>query len=240
VGRGAPRAPRGGHESIEGLRGEQEASKMKRTGKKGRRRIALVDDDPAVLASLEAGLGRQFDIVAKCASGEEALNVFSDLPRNRRPHLVLLDIKMPGMDGIECCRKLRSEFPELVIAMHTAKSVRECFENALRAGADAFIVKGVAIEQLARTLGELKRQPIEECRCLAAAPAANEALKTVDVLTNREIELMDYVSQGFSYKQAADHFGCSESNIKKTVARAIRHLTARSKDHAIRLWLERG
>ena len=57
-------------------------------------------------------------------------------------------------------------------------------------------------------------------------------------LTNREIGLMNFISLGGGYKQAADRFGCSESNIKKTVARAIRHLGARSKDHAIRLWLE--
>lgn len=193
---------------------------MRRHGEvKPRQHLALVDDDPAVLASLEAGLGRHFNIVAKCTCGEEVLKEFSDLPKVQRPQLLLLDIKMPGMNGIECCRELRRLFRELVLAMHTAKSVRERFEDARLIGADAFIVKGVALKNVEGTLQHLERRE-GLCVCVAGGeqPAKRPA-NAPQTFTTREIEVLDFVSRGHLYKQAAGHFACSESNIKKTVAR---------------------
>jgi DNA-binding NarL/FixJ family response regulator len=211
---------------------------MNRNGKiNARSKVLLVDDDPAVLAALAAALGKHFEVAARCTSGEEALKVMTTMPVERRPDLVLLDIKMPGRGGIACCRELRKLFPNLLIAMHTAMAVQERFEEARVAGADAYLVKGVATENLAMTLQHLERRA-GHCLCVADVGTKRVLTNELNPLTNREMEVMDFISLGWGYKQAAHHFGCSESNIKKTVARAIRHLAARSRDHAIRLWLE--
>jgi len=205
----------------------------------GARRVMTVDDDCAVRLSLRQILDRdeRFVVVSEHARAKDAIHKLTDMPAEQQPHLVLLDITMPGMDGIECCCELRARIPRTVIAMFTGRAVSDCFEPARLAGADAYIVKGTATDQLVRTL-HLLRHHDGECLCVAESGALESAKQASHELTAREIQVLDYISRGGIYKEAAEHFRCTESNIKKTMARAISHLNARSKDHAIRLWLE--
>jgi len=205
----------------------------------GARRVMIVDDDGAVRQSLRQIFDRdeRFAVVSEHGCGKDAIHKLNDMPTHRKPHLALLDITMPGMDGIKCCQELRTCFPELMIAMFTGRLVSDCFEPARLGGADAYIVKGTATDQLVRTL-HLLRHHDGECLCVAESGALESAKQASHELTAREIQVLDYISRGGIYKEAAEHFRCTESNIKKTMARAISHLNARSKDHAIRLWLE--
>ena len=98
-------------------------------------------------------------------------------------------------------------------------------------------MKGAGRNTLIETLHQLSRRA-GQCVCMAETGPLNPTEHACPRLTARETEVLDYISRGGIYKQAAEHFCCSESNIKKTMARAISHLNARSKDHAIRLWLE--
>ena len=152
---------------------------------------------------------------------------------------MLLDLKQPDLTGIKCCRELRRWYPKLLVAMHTDTPAHDGFEAAKRAGADVYVVRGITIARLITTLRRLRHHD-DDCLCVAPADPIQASKVVRDPNTKREIEVMDFISQGWGYKQAADRFGCSASNIKKTVARAIRHLGARSRDHAIRLWLEGG
>jgi len=205
----------------------------------GVRRGMIVDEDCAVRLSSRQIFARddRFAVVSEHARATDALKHLTEMPGGQLPDMVLLDISMPGMDGIECCQELRTRFPDLVIAMFTARQASDCFEPARLARADASIVKGAANDQLARVL-HLLRHHDGECQCVAEADAFEPAKQARHELTARAIQVLDYISRGGIYKEAAEHFCCSESNIKKTMSRAIRHLNARSKDHAIRLWSE--
>jgi DNA-binding NarL/FixJ family response regulator len=202
----------------------------------GVQQVTLVDDDAGGRESLRLLFRRdeRFAVLSEHARAKDALKQLTNMPPNQHPHLVLLDISMPGMDGIECCAGLRERFPDLKIAMFTASSVRNCFEPARLAGADAYIVKGAGRNALIEPLLQLNRCA-GQCLCVAETGLLWPAGHARPKLTARETEVLDYVGRGGIYKQAAEHFYCSESNIKKTMARAISHLNARSKDHAIRL-----
>ena len=206
----------------------------------GVRRIMMVDDDAGVRESLRQLFkhDKRFSVVSEHARAKDAINKLTDLHPKQRPDLVLLDIVMPGMDGISACWKLRRYFPSLTIAMFTARTAATCFEPARVAGADAYLVKATRKERLVETLYLLSCCD-ESCLCVGEAGSFKPTLHGLPgLLTPREIEVLDYVSTGGIYKQAAEHFCCSESNIKKTIARAIRHLNAKTKAHAIRLWLD--
>jgi len=215
---------------------------MNRNGKvNGRSKLLLVDDDPAVLAALVAALGKHFEVVARCTSGEEALRWLTALPPERQPDLVLLDIKMPGMGGILCCEALRSRFPKLRIAMHTAKAVQERFEAARRAGADAYILKGVATENLVATLQHLEHRA-GQCLCVAGNDSAPQHRENDQggTLTPCETRVVEMLSQGLTQKEAADRLGCSLRNVQNLVASARRRMSARTPEHLIRLWTEQS
>jgi DNA-binding NarL/FixJ family response regulator len=233
---GSPKSPgRSGVRSV--TASERELSEN--AERNGVQRVTLVDDDAAVRESLRQWFQRdeRFAVLSEHARAKDALKQLTDMPSDQQPDLVLLDISMPVMDGIGCCGALRERFPDLTIAMFTASSVRNCFELARLAGADAYIVKGAGRNTLIQTLLQLNRCA-GQCLCVAEEDALKPTQHACHELTVREIAVLDYISRGGIYKQAAEHFFCSESNIKKTMARAISHLNARSKDHAIRLWLE--
>ena len=214
---------------------------MKRNGNgKSGKRLVIVDDDPTVRESLSLGLGEAFEIVAICASGDEAMATLTRLPVRDLPHAVLLDIRMPGMDGTECCRELRKAFPQLVIAMHTARAVREKFEEARVAGADAYLVKGsLPPAQLANTLLRLKRAE-GQCLCVAGDGLAHPATtRQVKPLTPCETRVVELLSEGLMQKEVAAGLGCSLRNVRKHLAAAKRRQGAGTIAQLIRIWTEK-
>ena len=192
-----------------------------------RKRVALVDDDPKVLATLEAGLRERFNIVTKCASGEEALDMLLGLPADQRPQLVLLDIKMPGMGGIAYCGELRRLFPDLLIAMHTEQPTHEQFEAARLAGADAFLKKYLAVDQLADALGRLERR-LGQCLWLAANDAGEwiSLPPGLALLTPCELKVLELRAQRMREKEIAARLGKSVHTVKVQLA-SIRHKLGR-------------
>ena len=108
-----------------------ETRKMKNGEPNGVQQVTLVDDDAAVRESVRQPFGRdeRFAVLSEHARATDALKQLTDMPPDQQPDLVLLDISMPGMDGIECCCELRGRFPDLVIAMFTARQVSDCFER---------------------------------------------------------------------------------------------------------------
>lgn len=203
-----------------------------------KKRIMLVDDDRVMLATLEEGLLEGFDIVAKCETGEDALKLLSALPSDLHPQLVVLDIRMPGTGGIACCRELRRLFPVVLVAMHTAKSARACFEQARNAGADAYIEKGTPMEELAEELRGLERR---KRKCVCVAPLglgnSNRPPHGLDLLTPCESIVLERLSKGQVQKEIAAVMGCSERNVRKLLSRAKARFGAGTTGQLIRLWL---
>jgi len=207
----------------------------------GARRVMTVDDDCAVRQSLRQIFARNecFAVVSEHARAKDAIHKLTDMPTDQQPHLVLLDIAMPGMDGIECCCELRARFPELVIAMFTGRSVSDCFEPARLAGADAFIVKGTATDQLFHVLFQLRHRD-GECQCVAQ-PRLHELITPphpLGLLTPCEERVVKLVSSGLIQKEVASELGCSVRNVRKHLTRAKIRMGAQSLAHLICLWVE--
>jgi len=122
-------------------------------------RVLVVDDEPAVRAALERALGLEGYEVALAEDGEDALRAL----RRERPELVVLDVLMPGLDGVAVCRRLRREGDRTPILMLTARDAVSDRVAGLDAGADDYLVKPFALEELlARVRALLRRASTED------------------------------------------------------------------------------
>ncbi|ADU50886.1 two component transcriptional regulator, winged helix family [Thermaerobacter marianensis DSM 12885] len=129
-------------------------------------RILVVDDDPSVTSLLKRGLAYEGFAVDTAASGEEALKIAREQP----PDLVILDIMMPGMDGMEVLRRLRAADPELPVLFLTARDAPADQVRGLEAGADDYVVKPFTFEVLvARVRALLRRRQAERPQVLRFA-----------------------------------------------------------------------
>lgn len=160
-------------------------------------RILVVDDDNKVLNLMRRGLSFAGYTVYTAADGEAALEVARDTP----PHLVVLDVMLPGLDGLEVCRRLRAGEPELPILMLTAKDQVPDRVAGFEAGADDYLVKPFAFaELLARVRALLRRaRPAESgalrCADLTLDPVGREVWRgrhRID-LTTKEYELLEFL-----------------------------------------------
>ncbi len=159
-------------------------------------RILLVDDDPKVLSLMRRGLAYAGYAVDLAADGEKALSIARDSP----PDLVVLDVMLPGLDGIEVCRRLRAGDPDLPILMLTARGRVPDRVAGLDAGADDYLVKPFAFDELlARIRALLRRARADEGEQLRFADLlANTATREVQrrdrriELTAREYELLEF------------------------------------------------
>jgi len=161
-----------------------------------RRRILVVDDDPRVLSLMERGLGFEGYAVDVAADGVAALNV----AREHAPDLVVLDVMMPGLDGIEVCRRLREGDREMAILMLTGKASVPSRIAGLDAGADDYLVKPFAFDELLARIRALLRRTVPpeherlEFDDMVLIPATRDVTRAGEhvELTTREYELLGF------------------------------------------------
>ncbi len=214
----------------------------------GARRVMIVDDDGAVRQSLSQIFDRdeRFAVVSEHGCAKDAIHKLNDMPTDQQPHLVLLDISMPGMDGIECCSELRTRFPGLVIAMFTGRRLASFAEAAREAGADAYFCKTMDLRALVEKLaglcpvigtagllppgtafGRQESRPSVNARCLLIGPdvmiggaVGGATLHHNPRLSPRQEEIMEFVAQGFAPKEIAALLGLSSWTIYSQLHRA--------------------
>ena len=166
-------------------------------------------------------------------SSLEAIEAF----RSHRPDVTLMDLQMPGVDGIEAIETIRREYPEARIIVLTTYGGDMQILHALRAGAKGYILKGNVPEELLNTIRAVhagqKRIPPE-----IAAELADHA--TDDPLTEREIDVLRLVAAGNSNKQIADQLSISEATVKSRVTNILSKLGANDRAHAVTIGLKRG
>ena len=159
-------------------------------------RILVVDDDPKVLSLMHRGLSFEGYAVDLAADGEEALAA----AYKNSPHLIILDVMMPGLDGLEVCRRLRASQQDLAILMLTGRSSVPARIEGLDAGADDYLVKPFAFDELlARIRALLRRatppeQEILHYEDLTLIPSTRELTRgdrRIDV-TAREFDLLEF------------------------------------------------
>jgi DNA-binding NarL/FixJ family response regulator len=210
-------------------------------------RIVVVDDQQVVRAGFAALLDTQpdFTVVATAADGAEAVRVC----REHRPDLVLMDVRMPVMDGIEATRQILAagEGPRILIL--TTFDLDEHVYDALSAGASGFLLKEVAAERLFEAVrvvaaGEallaptVTRRLIQEFARLRPRPPGRSA--ALASLTPRETEVLCLVAGGLSNLEIADRLALSEETVKTHMGRVLSKLGLRDRTQAVVTAYESG
>jgi DNA-binding NarL/FixJ family response regulator len=198
-------------------------------------RILTVDDHPVLRKGLAALINAEpgLKLVAEASNGKEAIEVF----RSHQPDVTLMDIQMPGLDGIQAIESIRSEFPEARIIVLTTYTGDTQVVRALRAGARAYVLKGHVVDELLDTIRAVyagkKRIPPD-----VAAELADHA--TDDALTEREVDVLRLIGAGNGNKQIADELSISEATVKSRVTNILSKLGANDRAHAVTIGLKRG
>ena len=210
-------------------------------------RILLVDDQSLVRGGFRLILSAQPDIeiVGEAANGEEAVSAW----RRLRPDLVLMDVRMPKLDGLEATRRILSAGGDGArVVMLTTFDLDEYVYAALRAGASGFLLKDVTPEQLVasvRMVGDgdallapsITRRLVERFARRDQAVTPNADLSS---LTPREVEVLRLIARGLSNAEIAERLFVSEATVKTHVARILAKLGLRDRVQAVVLAYETG
>ena len=198
-------------------------------------RIALVDDHPILRQGIAALISDQPDLllVGRASNGLEAIEQF----RLHRPDVMLMDLQMPGMNGIDAMSAIRGEFPDARFVVLTTYTGDVQIVRALKAGARAYLLKSLLHRELLETIRSVhagnKRIPPE-----IAAELADHAAD--DQLTAREIEVLRLIASGNANKIVADHLSITEETVKAHVKSILSKLDANDRTHAVTIALKRG
>lgn len=198
-------------------------------------RILAVDDHPLLRKGIASLVNGEPDmkLVAEASNGEEAVESF----RVHRPDVTLMDLQLPGLNGIEAINRILSEFPAARIVVFTTYTGDAQVVRALRAGARAYILKGHVHRELLETIRTVhagrKRIPPD-----IATELAEHA--TDDELSSREIDVLLLIAAGNSNKEIADRLNIGEATVKSHVTNILSKLGANDRAHAVAIGLKRG
>jgi DNA-binding NarL/FixJ family response regulator len=212
-------------------------------------RVALVDDQAIVRAGLARILSPTdgFDVVAECANGQEAVEQLPSV----RPDVVLMDIRMPGVDGLEATRRITADesLAGVRVIMLTTFELDEYVFEALHAGASGFLLKDVEPDELRGAVrvvaeGEALLSPSVTRRLIrefVAQPGRHRPPpEQLEDLTEREREVLALVAQGLSNQEIAERLFISPATAKTHVSRAMMKLHAHDRAQLVVLAYETG
>jgi DNA-binding NarL/FixJ family response regulator len=198
-------------------------------------RVLMVDDHPLLREGIAAVIEGQPDleVVGEATNGREAIEQF----RARKPDIVLMDLQMPVMGGIEAISAIRSEFPHArIVVLTTYKGDTQAL-RAFKAGASGYLLKSMLRKELLDTIRSVhaghRRIPPE---------IANEIAEhhTDDALSQREIEVLQRVAAGGANKIIAGELNISEETVKAHMRSILAKLSANDRTHAVMIALKRG
>ena len=199
-------------------------------------RVAIVEDDPRWRSNLEVLLRETegLECIGSYSSGEAAV---ADLPR-RRPQVVLMDINLPKMSGVECTRQLKALLPELQIVMLTVYDDSDRIFQALQMGANGYLLKRASADEILQAIQDvhrggapmsayIARKVVQSFQQQATAPHPEE------VLSKRESEVLGYVSRGYSDKEVAEALGLTPATVRSYLKTIYSKLHVHSRTQAI-------
>ena len=207
-------------------------------------RILIADDHPVVRDGLAAMLGTQpdFAVVGLAVDGHEAVRQAIDLS----PDVVLLDLEMPGLDGVQALAQMREVAPMVRAIVFTAFDTDERIVGAVQAGAQGYLLKGVPRDELFHAIrivsqGGSLLQPVVASKLMrriaTPSPAANP---NAPPLTEREQEVLGWLARGRVNKEIAAGLGISERTVKFHVSSIFNKLGATNRTEAVTLAVQRG
>ena len=197
-------------------------------------RILTVDDHPLLRKGIAALVNAEEDmkLVAEASRGEEAIEKF----RAHRPDITLMDIQLPGLNGIETIIQIQKEFPSARIIVLTTYSGDAQVVRAIRAGARAYLLK----RQVHRELLETIRAVHSGQRRIPQEVAVEFVDRPSDDLTSREVDVLRLIASGSANKEIADQLSIGEASVKSHVANILSKLDAKDRAHAVAIGLKRG
>jgi DNA-binding NarL/FixJ family response regulator len=213
-------------------------------------RVLLVDDQPLLRTGFRMILSAEPDLTVVGEAGDGASAV--ELARRLKPDVVLMDIRMPGMDGIQATRALAGPGVEepMKVLMLTTFGLDEYVVESLRAGASGFLLKDAPAEDLVEAIrivaaGEALLAPSVTRRLLdrvaSRLPPANEdTIPALSELTERELEVLKLMARGMSNAEIAEKLVVSETTVKTHVSRVLSKLDLRDRVQAVILAYETG
>lgn len=213
-------------------------------------RVLIVDDQRVVREGLTmlVGLIEGLEVVGAAADGSEAV----ELAEREHPDVVLMDLRMPQMDGAEATRRLRSRFPDTQVLVLTTYADDESLFPALQAGARGYLTKDASAEEIEAAIravadGRTHLDPAVQARLVEAvvaeAPAPHgpeEAGELPDDLTPREAEVLKLIASGLSNSEIAAALVVSSATVKTHVNRVFYKTGARDRAQAVRYAYRRG
>ena len=207
-------------------------------------RVALADDHPVVLAGVRSLLqsAPEMVIVGEATNGKEALALF----RESKPDVAVLDISMPGMNGIEVARRLLKEAPDTRLLALSVHEDRAYVQPLLKAGARGYLLKRSAAEDLVRAIRAVAAggiyldpavagQAIADLSHRAAGGATNP-----EALSDRESEVLRLTAQGFTNKEIAGRLEVSSKTVETYKARACEKLGLHTRAEIVRYAVAQG
>ncbi len=202
-------------------------------------RLAVVDDHPIVRQGLVASLEDEadFEVLGAAGSAEEALPLIGRL----RPEVVLLDLELPGMSGVDAIPRLLEASPATAVLVFTAYDTDERVVGAIRAGAKGYLLKGATTAEIVRAIRTVAAGGSAlEPRVAAKLLAAMRQPRGAGPLTTREREVLRLVAEGLPGKQIARALGISERTVKFHTAALLRKLGADNRAQAVAVAAQRG
>jgi DNA-binding NarL/FixJ family response regulator len=204
-------------------------------------RILIVDDHPITRDGLRTALSLtdEVEVVGEASSGEEAIKVVEDTT----PDVIFMDVRMPGMNGIQATRVIRERHPETKVILFTVDESRASISEAIQAGVSGYLLKDVGVAELVNAArlamqGKAVIHPsltqafIEEVRLVDRKPEAP--------LSPREIEILQQVAYGATTKEVADELGISFHTVKTHLERIFEKLGANDRAQAVAIAIRQG
>lgn len=212
--------------------------------------VMLVDDQNLVREGIKSllNLAERINIIGEASDGEEALELLDTL----QPDVILMDIRMPKLDGIETLKRLKEQGSDIPVIILTTFDDHELVLNGIRAGAKGFLLKDVSLESLVEAIdtvnsGETLIQPAVTERVIRgftelqkSGNSKVEKEPVQDPLTQREIEILRLMAGGYSNKEISRAIFKSEGTIKNHVSNILAKLGVRDRTRAVLKALELG
>lgn len=199
-------------------------------------RLMLADDHRMLREGLRRSMADQgFDVVGEARDGEEAVRLAEDL----LPDVILMDVTMPEMDGVEATRQIKQDRSDVRIVMLTMHADQEVLASAIRAGASGYLVKDCSTEEIASAVrmaasGETALSPQLAASMLDEVRKLDQPANEEDrVITKREEEVLQLIADGCSTPEVAERLYISQKTVKNHLASIYQKLDARDRTQAV-------
>lgn len=195
-------------------------------------RVLLADDHQILREGIRRGLeAAGEEVVGEASNGEEAV----ELARRHQPDVVLMDLSMPVVDGIEATRRITSELPNVRVLVLTMHDDPARTRAAISAGASGYLTKGTSFVDVLQTIrivaaGETFLSP---ALAVSMLRAAEDASATEDLLSERQVQILQMVANGYGTKQVARELGITQKTVHNHLNAIYRKLDTQSLTHAV-------